>query len=99
MCEVCITGIPENIENKDSENLTLQILEKIDISDYPENVEDCHWAKTQCSKKVIIKLSRRKDANKIRSEKKKLRGKNQTSLGINTPVYINDSLCIYFKKL
>ena len=48
---------------------------------------------------MIIKLSRRKDANKIRSEKKKLKGKNLTSLGINTPVYINDSLCIYYKKL
>ena len=89
-----IPGIPENIENKDLENLTFQIFEKTDI-----NVEDCYWVKTQRSKKVIIKLSRRKDANKIRSEKKKLKGKNLTSLGINTPVYINDSLCIYYKKL
>ena len=48
---------------------------------------------------MIIKLSRRKDANKIRSEKKKLKGKNLTSLGINTPVYVNDSLCTYYKKL
>ena len=48
---------------------------------------------------MIIKISRRKDANKIRDEKKKLRGKNLTSLGINAPVYINDSLCIYYKKL
>ena len=91
-----ISGVPENIENKDLENLTLQIFEKIDASVDPENVEDCHWVKTQ---KVIIKLSRRKDANKIHSEKKKLKGKNLTSLGINTPVYINDSLCIYYKKL
>ena len=34
-----------------------------------------------------------------RSEKKELKVKNLTSLGINTPVYINDSLCIYYKKL
>ena len=80
----------ENIENKDLENLTLQILKKIDIS---------HWVKTQRSKIVIIKLFRRKDASKIRSEKKKLMGENLTSLGISTPVYINDSLCIYYKKL
>ena len=91
-----ISGIPENIENKDLENLTLQIFEKIDVSVDPENVEDSHWVKTQ---KVIIKLSRWKDANKIRSEKKKLKGKNLTSLGINTSVYINDSLCMYYKKL
>ena len=48
---------------------------------------------------MIVKLSRRKDANKIRSEKKKLEGKNLTSVGINAPVYINDSLRIYYKKL
>ena len=94
-----ISGIPENVENKDLKNLTPQIFEKIDISVDPENVEDCHWIKTQRSQNVIIKLSRWKDANKIRSEKKKLKGKNLTSLGINTPVYINDSLCIYYKKL
>ena len=87
-----ISGIPENIENKDLENLTFQIFEKIDISVDPENVEDCHWVKTQRSKIVIIMLSRRKDANKIRSEKKKLKGENLTSLGINTPVYVNDNL-------
>ena len=48
---------------------------------------------------MIVKLSRRKDANKIRSEKKKLEVKNLSSLGINAPFYINDSLRIYYKKL
>ena len=38
-----ISGIPENIENKDLENF----FEKIDISVAPENMEDCHWVKTQ----------------------------------------------------
>ena len=69
-----ISSFPESIENKDLENLALQIFEKIDVSVDPGNVEDCHWVKTQRSKKVIIKLCRQKDANKIRSEKKKLKG-------------------------
>ena len=94
-----ISGIPENIKNKDLKNLTFQIFEKIDISVDPGNVEDCHWVKTQRSKKVIMKLFRRKDANKIHSEKKKLKGKNLTSLGSNMAVYINHSLCIFYKKL
>ena len=51
------------------------------------------------SKKVIIKFSRRKNANKVRSKKRKLKSKNVTSLGINKPIYINDSLCTYYKKL
>ena len=64
-----ISGIAENIENKNLENLTLQIFKKIDINDDPENIEDCHWVKTQKTKKVIIKFSKSKDANKIRVEK------------------------------
>ena len=67
-----ISGIPENIENKSLENLTLQIFKKIDINDDPENIEVCHWAKTQKSKKVIIKFSKSKDANKIHVEKRTL---------------------------
>ena len=94
-----ISAIPKIIEIKDLGNLTLKIFEEIDISVDSKNVEDCHWVKTQRSKKVIIKLSRRKDSSKIRSEKEKLKGKNLTSLGLNTPVYINDSLFIYYKKL
>ena len=62
-------------------------------------MEDCHWIKTLGPAKVIIKCSKRKDANKVRSENKQLKGKNLTSLGINTPIYINDSLCTYYKKL
>ena len=63
------------------------------------NVEDCHWIKTQDPKKVIIKFSKRKDANKVWTEKRKLNGKNLTSLGINKPIYINDGFCTYYKKL
>ena len=38
-------------------------------------------------------------ANMIRAEKKNLNGMKLPSLEINTPIYINDSLCIYYKKL
>ena len=66
----------------------------------PSNIEDCHWIKpSKGAKKVIVKLSRRKDANKIRLLKKGLKGMNLSSLGINSAVYINDSLCTYYKML
>ena len=48
---------------------------------------------------VIIKLSRCKDANKIRRVKKSLKNLNLSSLGIKNPVFINDSLCSYYKML
>ena len=64
------------------------------------NVEDCHWIKSvKGPKKVIVKLSRRKGAIKILLSKKGLNGMNLSSLGINSTVYINDSLCAYYKML
>ena len=53
----------------------------------PSNVQDCHWIKSSKGpKKVIVNLSRRKDANKIRLSKKTLKGMNLSSLGINSAV-------------
>ena len=94
-----ITGLPENTENGNLEDLTLNVLNEIGVNVDSRNVEDCRWIKTQGPKKVIIKFSRRKDANKVRTEKKKLKGENLTSLGINKSIYINDSLFTYCKKL
>ena len=90
-----ITGLPENTENRNLEDLTLKVLSEIVVHVDSRNVEDCHWIKTQGPKKVIIKFSRRKDANKVPTEKKKLKGKNLTSLGINKPIYYKS----YYKKL
>ena len=95
---LALSGIPETIENKDLEGTVLGIFEKLDVD--PSNVEDCHWIKpSKGPKKVIVKLSRRKDANKIRLLKKVLKGMNLSSLGINSTVYINDSLCTCYKML
>ena len=94
-----LSDIPETIENKDLEGTVLGIFEKLDVAD-PSNIEDCHWIKpNRGAKKVIAKLSRRKDANKIRLLKKGLTGMNLSSLGINSAVYIDDSLCTYYKML
>lgn len=64
-----ISGISENNEKKDLESLTLKVFKKIDVNVDPANVENCHWIKMQGPKKVIIKFSRRKDANKICAKK------------------------------
>ena len=94
-----ITVLPEDTENGNLEDLTLKFLNKIGVNIGSKNVEDYHWIKTQGPKKIIIKFSKRKDGNKVRTEKKKVKGKNLTSLGINKPTYINNSLCTYYKKL
>ena len=50
-------------------------------------------------KQVTVKVSKCKDASKIRSSKRKLKDMDLTSIAINNPVYINDSLCLYYKML
>ena len=95
-----LSSIPETVENKDLEGTLLCIFEKLDVMVDPGNVEDCYWIKSsKGAKKVIVKFSRRKDANKIRLLKKGLKAMNLSSLGINSVVYINNSLCTYYKML
>ena len=49
-------------------------------------------------KKAILELSKRKDSDNICWSRKKLRDSDVSSIGINYLVYINDILCICYKK-
>ena len=44
-------------------------------------------------------MSRQKDVDKIRRAKKIIKGLDLSSIGINSAVIINDSLCRYYKNL
>ena len=95
-----MTGIPDCTESKYLERTVLKIVENLEVMLDPANVEDCHWIKTSGGpNKVIIKLSKRKDAAKIQSSKKRLKGMDLSSLGISGKVYINNNLCKYYKLL
>ena len=62
-------------------------------------IDNYHQRLSKDPKKLIIKFSRHKDANKIRAVKKNMKGMNLSSIGINNPVYINNSFCSYYKLL
>ena len=65
----------------------LGIFEKLDVMVDPSNVEGCHWIKSsKGANKVIVKLFRRKDVNKVRLLIKGLKGMSLSSLGINSTV-------------
>ena len=81
------------------EETTIKIFDKLDVAIDPSNIEDCHWLKNNGPKKVIIKFAKRKDDNLIQKTKNKLKGMNLCSIGFNNPVFINDSLCLYYKML
>ena len=94
-----ISGIPSDTEAAKLEETLLKLFEKLDVDVGPKNVEDCHWLKTRnSSKKVIIKLSKRKDADKIRQVKKKLKSLNLETMGISSPIFVNDSLAPTIKS-
>ena len=95
-----IPGIPENIGDGELEGKVLTVLSKLDVNIDPANVEACHWLKSNNKgKKAILKLSRRKDLDEIRRVRSKLKTTDLKPIGITTPVYINNSLCFYYKKL
>ena len=97
-----LSGIPETIENKYLEGSVLGIFEKLDVMVDPSYVKHCYWKKSSKDpKKVIVKLSRRKDANKIRrkinqTKSEDLKSTNLLSLGVSSTIYINDSLCTHY---
>ena len=95
-----IFGVPDSVSNYDLEKTTIKIFDKLDVSIDPSNIEDCHWLKSSGPKKVIIKFASHKYANLIRRKNKnKLKGMNLCLIGINNPVFINDSLSSCYKML
>ena len=95
-----VAGVPNGTEDAKLEETVLSVFSKIDVSVHPENIEACHWLNSKNSaKKVIVKFSGRKDADNVRKCKRKLKAANLSTVGIDNPVYINDSLCKYHKVL
>ena len=99
MLDVAAALDPSLMNNDDMEETTIKIFDKLNVAIDPSNIEDCHWLKNNEPKKVIFKFARREDDNLIQKDKKKLKGMNLCSIGINNPVFINDSLCLYYKML
>ena len=65
-------------------------------------VEDCHHLPSKGSpKKLIVKLNRRKDIHRILPNKNKLKNLKPESVHLpgETKIFINESLCLYYKKL
>ena len=74
------------------------IFEKMNVKMGPQ--KDGHQLKTNSSsKKNIIKLSKRKDADKTSEVITKLRSLKSVWMDINSHIFINDSLCGFYRKL
>ena len=94
-----LTSIPDNKYNT-LESIVFEIFEKLEVKVDLSNAEDCHCISSKMVlKQVIVKVSKCKAASKIISFKRKLKDMDLASIGISNPVYINGSLCRYYKML
>ena len=97
-----ISGIPASVAYKDLKWKVLEILEEIEVPIDPNLAEDCHHLPSKgFPKKVILKLSCHKDIHRILLNKNKLKNLKRESVNLpaETNVFINESLCLSYKKL
>ena len=97
-----ISRIPESVQDDDLGHCVLKIFNECDTPVDPVNIEACHRLKSKARpKKVIIKLSQRKDVFSILQCEKKLKSVDITNVGLpqGSMVFINQGLCSYYKYL
>ena len=97
-----ISGIPESVRDNALEDKIQGVLRGIDAEVDSETIESCDRLKGRGSKgRVIPKLFNRKDAEKIKLNKKTLKNIDHRKIGLSsgTKVFINESLRGYYKLL
>ena len=95
-------GIPAEVGDKDIEKKVLEVLDAIDVLVNTDLVKDCHRIPSKGSpKKVIVKLRPQKDSRRALLNKKKLKQLKPDPLNLpaGITIYINESLCPYYKKV
>ena len=98
-----ILVILDSISNNNLEKTVLKIFSEIGVTIDSRGVETCHRLNQPASpKKVINKLSKRKDVARVMSNKKKIKSMKLQNIGLpsnSCNIYINKSLCKYYKYL
>ena len=97
-----ILEISEIISNNNSKETVFKIFDETGVTVNSRDVEACHRLNQKANpKKVIIKLSKRKDVARVMNNKKKLKSMKPQNIGLPSgcKVYINESLCKYYKYL
>ena len=97
-----ILSIPAEVGDKDIEKNSAGHLDAIDTPANTDLVEDCHCILSKGSpEKVILKLNGRKDSRRVLLNNKRLKQMKTEflNLPVGVKIYINESLCPYYKKL
>ena len=85
------------------EDTVLKLFGKVNVHIDPWNIEDCNRLKSRnnAPQKVIIKLSNRKDIYPVLKAKSSFKTADVTEhvTSPSTPIFLNQSLCSYYKFL
>ena len=96
-----ISGIRGSIADNALKETVLDLFSKCNAPVDPSNVEDCHRLKStnNATQKVIMKLAKRKDLYRVLKAKSSLKNVDLNVTGIppGTPIFVNQSLCRYYK--
>ena len=95
-----VVGLPSSIEDKDLEPTVCRVLQHIGVGITGEGIEACHRLNKQ-SDRTIVKFLRRKDCEHVMRKKSELRKLKPSELDLpnGTKLYINESLCPYYRGL
>ena len=92
-------GFPVTITDDELEQTVINVLDRIDIKLNDRDIQSCH--RLRAKDRTIVKFSNRKDSLLILRSKNKLKNLTFEDLGIpeNTNLYINESLCPYYRGI
>ena len=92
-----VVGLPDST----TDNEVCSVFKKIGVDVSVDNIEACHPLKSDNKNKIIVKFSKRKDCQAVLENKKKLKNLSNEELGVetNSKVFVNESLCKYYKLL
>ena len=97
-------GIPDTINEDNFENTIIEACKNINIDVSETDIEACHRLPvrsnaTNANKRVIVKFVNWKHAESIMSKTFTLSSTDFSRLNVNNKVYVNPSLCPYYRYL
>ena len=94
-----VIGITKTVESKDFELTVCKVFNILGFDIGQDRIESCH--RLTKSDRTIVKFSQRKDCQHLMRIKKGLKDLNPTNLSFleGTKIYVNDSLCSYYRGL
>ena len=94
-----VVGIPSSVNVKDLEGKVCTVFNRIGVAVKPDDIETCR--RLYNDKKIIVTFSKRKVGQQVLRVKRELKNIDPSEFDFpeGTAIFINESLCSYYKML